>query len=437
MRIALSLLLVGSLATLHADDWPHWRGPGKSGISSERGLPEKWSDTENVAWKARLDGLGISSPVVSGDLVFITSQMGNGEVRQGPRLMQAGNAADAGERSLGAGPAKGDGKVTFLVSAFNRRTGAPAWRYDLPAEGPLPSVHDKHNLASPSPVTDGQRVYAWFATGQLAAVDFSGKLAWKTNLGATYGAFEINWGHGSSPTIHRDLLILICYHETQSYLLALDTRTGAVRWKVDADKGVTSYSTPLVVEANGKAEIIVNSSIGVSGHDLATGARLWHIDETNRFPIPMPLFQNGLVYASRGYRSSPFMAVRPGGSGNVAGSHVAWRAPSGAPYVSSLVFYDNLIYMVGDVGVLTVVDAATGERTHQERIGGVYSASPVAGDGKIYLLSEDGETIVVGAARTPKILARNRISARQLASPAVAGGRLFIRSDDVLYAIGK
>jgi len=437
MRIALALLLIGSLATLHADDWPHWRGPDKSGISSERALPERWSDTENVAWKAKLDGLGISSPIVSGDLVFVTSQQGNGEVRQGPRLMQAGNAAEAGERPLTAGPAKGDGKVNFLLSAFNRGTGAATWRFELPAEGPLPSVHDKHNLASPSPVTDGQRVYAWFATGQIAAVDVAGKLAWKTNLGATYGAFEINWGHGSSPTIHRDLLILICYHETQSYLLALDTRTGAVRWKVDADKGVTSYSTPLVIEANGKAEIIVNSSIGVSGHDLATGARLWHIDETNRFPIPMPLFQNGLIYASRGYRSSPFMAVRPGGSGNVAGSHVAWRAPSGAPYVSSLVYYDNLIYMVGDVGVLTVVDAATGERTHQERIGGVYSASPVAGDGKIYLLSEDGETIVVAAGRTPRILARNRISARQLASPAVSGGRLFIRSDDALYAIGK
>ena len=131
------------------------------------------------------------------------------------------------------------------------------------------------------------------------------------------------------------------------------------------------------------------------------------------------------------------MAVKPGGRGNVAGSHVAWRAPSGAPYVSSLVYYDNLIYMVGDVGVLTVVDAATGDRVHQERIGGVYSASPVAGDGKIYLLSEDGETIVVAAGRTPRILARNRLSARQLASPAIAGGRLFIRSDDALYAIGK
>ena len=438
MRIPVTLLMVGGLAALvHADDWPNWRGPASSGITSERGLPERWSDAENIAWKAPLDGLGISSPIVSGDLVVVTAQRGSGEVRPGPRLMQGGDATTAGERPLGGGPAKGDGRVTFLVSAFDRRAGTRAWQFELPAEQPLPSVHEKHNLASPSPVTDGQRVYAWFATGQIAAVDRSGMLVWKKHLGADYGPFEINWGHGSSPTVFRDLLILICYHESQSYLLALDTRTGAVRWKVDALAGVTSYSTPLVIEAGGKAEVIVNSSTGVSGHDLGTGARLWHIEEANRFPIPMPLFQNGLIYASRGYRSSPFMAVRPGGRGDVAGSHVAWRAPSGAPYVSSLVYYDNLIYMVGDVGVLTVVDAATGERVHQERIGGVYSASPVAGDGKVYLLSEDGETIVVAAGRTPRILARNRLAARQLASPAIAGGRLFIRSDDALYAIGK
>jgi outer membrane protein assembly factor BamB len=434
---SLVALVVSLSALVRADDWPHWRGPLISGVSSERGLPERWSDTENVAWKAPLDGLGISSPIVWRDRVFVTSQRGNGVVRQGPRLVQSGNAADAGERPLGAGETKGDGQVTFLVSAFEKASGTRVWQYELPGEAPLPSVHDKHNLASSSPVTDGQRIYAWFATGQLAAIDLTGKLVWKTNLGATYGPFEINWGHGSSPTVYQDTLILVCYHESQSYLLALDARTGRVRWKVDAESGTTSYSTPLVVQSGSRTEIVVNSSAGVSGHDFATGARLWHIEESNRFPIPMPLFENGLIFTSRGYRSSPFMAVRPGGQGNVAGSHVVWRAPSGAPYVSSLVHYQGLIYMVGDVGVLTVTDAKDGTRTHQERIGGVYSASPVAGDGKIYLLSEDGETIVVGAGRSPKILARNRLTARQLASPAVSGGRLFIRSDNSLYAIGK
>jgi outer membrane protein assembly factor BamB len=286
-------------------------------------------------------------------------------------------------------------------------------------------------------VTDGERVYAWSATGQIAALDLAGKLLWTKHLGAEYGPFEIDWAHGSSPVVYRDMLILLCYHDRASYLLALDSRTGAVRWKANAPAGVTSYSTPLVVETGKTAEIVVNSSIGVSGHDLSTGARLWHVEDANRFPIPTPLFHDGVIYTSRGYRSSPFMAIRPGGTGNVATSHVAWKVPSGAPYVSSLVHDDGLIYMVGDVGVLTVVDARTGARVHQERIGGVYSASPVAGDGKVYLVSEDGETIVLEAGRTPRIVARNRLSARQLASPAIALGRLFIRSDAALYAIGK
>ena len=440
MRKSLtSVAVLFALLMVHvqADDWPQWRGPSATGVSPEQGLPVRWSDTENVAWKAPLTGLGISSPIVSGDRVFVTSQGGNGDVRPGPRLVQSGNAAEAGERPLGGLLAKRDGKVVFLVSAFDRASGRRAWQYELPAEGPLPSVHEKHNLASPSPTADGERVYAWFATGQIAAIDHSGKLVWKKHLGAEYGPFEINWGHGSSPVIYKDQLILLCYHEPRSYLLSLDARSGAVRWKVDATPGVTSYSTPLVVEAGGKSEIIVNSSTGVSGHDLATGQRLWHVEEPNRFPIPMPLFHDGMIYTSRGYRSSPFMAIRPGGKGNVAASHVAWKVPSGAPYVSSILHYDGIIYMTGDVGVLTVVDAKTGERLHQERLGGVYSASPVAGDGKVYLVSEDGETIVLAAGRAPKVLARNRLSARQLASPAISGGRLFIRADDALYAIAK
>ena len=434
---SVALLCALLLVQLQADDWPQWRGPQASGVSPEQGLPVRWSDTENVAWKAPLTGLGISSPIVFGDRVFVTSQAGNGQVRPGPRLVQSGNAADAGERPLGGSIAKEGGKVVFLLSAFDRASGRRAWQVELPAEGPLPSVHEKHNLASPSPTADSERVYAWFATGQIAAIDHSGKLVWKKHLGAEYGPFEINWGHGSSPVVHKDQLILLCYHEPRSYLLSLDARTGAVKWKVDAPAGVTSYSTPLVVEAGGRSEIVVNSSTGVSGHDLATGQRLWHVEETNRFPIPMPLFHDGMIYTSRGYRSSPFMAIKPGGKGNVAASHVTWKVPSGAPYVSSILHYDGFIYMTGDVGVLTVVDAKTGERVHQERLGGVYSASPVAGDGKVYLASEDGETIVLAAGRAPKILARNRLSARQLASPAISGGRLFIRSDDALYAISR
>jgi len=439
MRLTISFVvaLAASAVVTHADDWPHWRGPLASGVSAETGLPSRWSETDGIAWKSPIRGLGISSPIVSGNLVFVTSQAGTGQARPGPRLVQSGNPLDAGERPLGAGPTAGDGKVVFLITAFDRATGRRAWEHELAAEGGLQPVHEKHNLASPSPVTDGQRVYAWFGTGQIAAVDLAGKLVWKKHLGVEYGAFDINWGHASSPVIYRDLLVLLCYHDNASYLVALDSRTGALRWKVDAAKGVTSYSTPLVVDAGGRAEIIVNSSIGVSGHDAVTGARLWHFEEANRFPIPSPLVHDGVIYLSRGYRSSPFMALRPGGKGDLAPNQLVWKVESGAPYISSLVYYDGLIYMVGDVGVLTVVDAKTGARVYQERIGGVYSASPVAADGKIYLLSEDGEAIVISAGRTPTIVARNKLDARQLASPAVAGGRLFVRSDDALYAIGK
>jgi len=437
-RLVICAAMFGLFSpVLIAENWPHWRGPSASGVSGEQQLPDRWSDTENVAWKARLTGVGISSPIVWGDLVFVTSQVGSGEVRPGPRLVQSGNPLDAGEKPLVSGPVVDEGKVAFLVSAFDRRSGREIWKFELPAEGPLPSVHEKHNLASPSPVSDGQRVYAWFATGQIAAIDLAGKLVWKKHLGATYGPFQINWGHGSSPVVYKDRLILLCYHERASYLLSLDSRTGDVQWKADAPAGVTSYSTPLVVETGGKAEVVVNSSVGVAGHDLSTGQQRWYIEEANRFPIPTPVAHDGIIYTSRGYRSSPFMAIRPGGQGNVAASHVAWRVPSGAPYISSLVYYDGLIYMTGDVGVLTVSDARTGERVYQERVGGVYTASPVAGDGKIYLPSEDGETIVLAAGRTPRILARNRLNARQLASPAIAGGRLFIRSDDALFAVGK
>lgn len=434
----LAILLAVSVGVVHAQNWPHWRGPSASGVSAETGLPTRWSNTEGIAWKASIRGLGVSSPIVWGDRVFVTSQVGSAGSRQGPRLAQGADGAGA-ERSLGGALATASaGGVTFLVTSFDRATGNKLWESPITAEGTLPSVHDKHNLASASPVTDGERVYAWFGSGQLVALDMNGKTVWTRSLGTDYGAFEINWGHASSPTLHNGALFLICYHDRASYLLSVDARTGAVRWKRDQAAGVTSYSTPLVVaDGAGAFEVVVNSSVGIAGHSAATGELLWRFDEDNRFPVPTPAVHDGIIYASRGYRSSPFMAIKPGGKGDITKSHVVWRVASGAPYISSLVHYDGLIYMVGDVGVLTVTDAKTGERVHQERIGGVYSASPVAADGKIYLASEDGETIVVAAGRTPTVLARNRIDARQLASPAISGGRLFIRSDDVLYAIGK
>jgi outer membrane protein assembly factor BamB len=370
----------------------------------------------------------------------VTSQIGSGRSNPGPRLYESGDSAAQGERALGSGlPGSGRSSddVVFLVTAIDRATGRGLWEYEVEAEGRLTAVHEKHNLASSSPVTDGERVYAWFGNGQIVALDMNGDLVWERSLGTEYGPFSINWGHGSSPTIYNGTVILLCYHETSSYMLGLDGKTGQNTWKVDSPGGAVSYSTPLVVEGPDSAEIVVNSSSGMAGHDIATGRQLWQVQESNRFPIPMPIENDGVIYASRGYRSGPFMAIRPGGRGDVSDSHVLWRVGTGAPYVASLVYYDGLVYMVGDVGIVTVSDAETGKRVWQERIGGVFSASPVAADGKIYLVAEGGDTVVLAAGPTPRVIARNTLNARQVASPAISGGRLFIRSDNTLYAIGQ
>jgi outer membrane protein assembly factor BamB len=305
------------------------------------------------------------------------------------------------------------------------------------AVGPLPGVHDKHNLASPSPVTDGQMIYAWFGTGQVAALDMTGRVVWERHLGKEISPFDINWGHASSPTLYQDLLILLCDHSPASYLLAVDKRTGKDRWKTDRGRGRSSYTTPFVVDAASGPELIVNSSERVDAYDPKTGAFLWHVGGPNQFPIPAPTFHDGVVYMSRGYRSGPYMAVRPGGRGDVSSSHIVWQVNTGAPYISSLVYDAGLLYMANDVGAITVIDASTGNKVWQERVDGIFSASPVAADGKIYFVSETGETIVLRSGREPRIIARNDIGERLMASPAISNGQIFLRGDGRLVAIGR
>jgi len=307
----------------------------------------------------------------------------------------------------------------------------------MEATGTLPGVHDKHNLASPSPVTDGQMVYAWFGTGQIVALDMTGKVAWQRHLGQEIAPFEINWGHASSPTLYGDTVLLLCDHAQASYLLAVDKKTGKERWRADRGKGRMSYTTPFVVESPTGPELIVNSSQRVDAYDPRTGAFLWHVGGSNQFPIPAPTFHDGVLYMTRGYRSGPYMAVRPGGRGDISSSHVVWEVPTGAPYISSLVYHEGILYMASDVGAVTAIDAATGKRIWQQRVDGIFSASPVAADGKVYFVSETGETIVLKAGRQAEVLARNDVGERLIASPAISNGQIFLRSDDRLFAIGK
>jgi outer membrane protein assembly factor BamB len=436
---ALLFWLAAAGVTLPGADWPHWRGPAASGVAGGESLPVQWSAAQNVAWKAALTGAGVSTPIVSGDRVFVTSQIGAGVRREGnhPRLVQGADAATQGERPLDAGKAAAEsGKTFFVVESFSRADGRRLWERRIEAEGALTPVHDKHNLASPSPVTDGTRVYAWFGTGQIVSLNRDGSVAWQRHLGQEIAPFDIQWGHSSSPVLYGDLLILLCDHASASYILALDKQTGKERWKADRGKGRSSYSTPLVIEGAFGAELIVNSSERVDAYDPKTGKFLWHAGDSNRFPIPSPVFHDGVIYASRGYRSGPYMALRPGGTGDVTGTRTVWSAATGAPYVSSLLYYEGVIYMANDVGVLTAIDAATGTRLWQERVDGVFSASPIAGGGHIYFVSENGDTVVVKAGRTPQIVGRNALGERAVASPAASNGRIFIRTDSHLFCIG-
>jgi outer membrane protein assembly factor BamB len=412
---------------VRADNWPHWRGPSADGISTETNIPVEWDGAKNIRWKTPLSGLGTSTPIVWKDRIFVTTQAGDGPYEQ--RGRDFANASVA--RKTGAADV-----VRFAVHAYARADGKRLWEYVIDADGPLQPVHMKHNLASPSVVTDGKLLYAWVGTGQLAALDLDGKVVWKRHIGKEYSPFEILWGHGSSPTLYKDSLILLCDHQTAAYILSLDKRTGKQLWKIDRGKDRRSYSTPFVVAGPKGDELIINSSARIDAFDPSTGEPLWHVGEDNRVPVPTPVFHNGVIYATRGYSSGPYMAIRPGGRGDVSGTHVNWLVKTGAPYVSSILYYRGLLYMVNETGIAGAVDASDGKTLWRERLGGVFSASPVAADGKVYLINEGGEAFVLEAGRELKILKRNKFEERTLASPAISDGQIFLRTDEHLVAIG-
>ena len=439
---AVVLLTIGLAPNLGAD-WPQWRGPDATGIARDA-APFEWKSDVNIAWRAEIGGLGVSSPIVSGNKVIVTSQTGFGPFRSGSHPTLPGGAI--AHQPLGGSRQEGAGGLRFLIEAFDRASGSTLWTHTVTARGPLQSVHEKANLASSSPITDGERVYVVFGTGQTVALTMDGNEVWSRHLGEEYGRFTIVWGHASSPVVYQDLLILQCDHSSDrfldgdqasgAYLVALDTRTGEERWKVERGPDLFSYSTPFVVPGPDGDELVLNSSQRVDAYDPGTGEHLWHTGGPNLFPVPVATYGDGAVYTSRGTPSGPYMKIRPGGRGDVTETHVDWRIPTGAPYVSSLLYYDGLLYMANGGGIFTCVDAATGERVWRERFGGAYSASPLAADGRIYFFSETGETIVLASGRDPVVLARNDLATRVIASPAISDGQIFVRTDRHLVAIG-
>jgi outer membrane protein assembly factor BamB len=438
----LALMTLSALAA-YAGNWPQWRGPSGDGISEGSDLPVRWSSTENIRWKASLEGLGASSPVIWENTLFVTSQKGRVPVPQAnyPQLARDDQALAVKEKPIGGSDAPGTGgepgDVQLVVEAFRVSDGNRLWMFSTPATGELPELHEKHNLATPTPATDGEHVFAWFGTGQILALDMQGKLVWSRHLGREYSPFTTRWGHGSSPTLYRDTILLLCDHTGESYLLALDKNTGKERWKAERGRDHISHATPLVIHTSSRDELIINSSERIDAYDPSNGALLWYAGKWRQTPVPTPVFHNGILFLSRGYRNSDFLALSPGGEGDVTSQNILWRSSGGASYVPSILYYEDLLYVTNEVGVVTCAEAATGKTIWKKRLGGIFFASPVAGDGKVYIVGETGETFVLKAGREPVVLATNDLDERMIASPAISNGRIFLRSDRNVFCIGK
>ena len=426
--IALAVVpLLATAAPVTAQHWPQWRGPDGLGVSADTDIATRWGPDENIAWRAPLAGLGTSTPVIWGDRIFLTSQLGTGPIdERGAQFPGTRRAASCG---------RADG-VTLVVQAFRREDGQLAWEHRLTADGHLPAVHRNHNFATPSVVTDGDRLFAWFGTGQLVALDLEGHKLWSRHIGQDYAPFDVLWGHGSSPQLYEDLLILQCDHPAAAYLLALDTATGEERWMVDRGPLLRAYSTPLVVATDDGDQLIVNSSRWIDAYDPRTGQTRWRAGSTVELATGMPVYDDGVIYSTRGYSSGPYLSVETGGRGDVSETHVRWRHATRAPYVSSMLLYRGLLYMATENGILTITDPDTGDPVARTRLNGVYIASPVAADGHVYVLNEDGETVVLEAGPDARVVSRNALGERALASPAIAHGRIYIRTDQHLFAIG-
>jgi outer membrane protein assembly factor BamB len=414
----IASLLVGVLmaaapaSTATADNWPHWRGPAATGASEEKGLPARWSETENVAWKLPMPARSGSTPIVWERHVFLSV---------------------------------GEGDELWLW-AVDRDAGTVLWKKKLGAEN---VVTRKQNMSSPSPVTDGERVWVLTGTGVVKAFDFAGAELWTRDLVAEHGKFGLNWGYASSPLLLDDLLVVQVLHgmktDDPSYLVGLDGATGATRWRVERPtdakmESPDAYTTPARLETAAGTQIVVSGGNYVTGHDPKTGRELWRGGGLNPSDAPMyrvvasPVVSGGLIYVPS--RVSPFLVFRAGGAGDVTASHVAWSIERG-PDVPTPATDGELLYVLRDQGTLSCYQAKTGEPlwVDQRVATGTYSASPVIADGKVYVTNEEGVTTVVRAGPRFEILAENRLDGYTLSSIAVSGGRLFVRTEQSLYCI--
>jgi outer membrane protein assembly factor BamB len=407
--LGLSLLSLSINATVQAENWPQWRGPRANGVSEEKGLPTEWSDTRNVKWKVPLFGAGVSAPVVWGDAVLLTASDG----REQDRLH---------------------------VLCYHRQDGRLLWHTRLfGSVSDTQSMFAPGGMAVPTVATNGKEILALFGTGDLACLDFGGKPLWIRSLAQEYGPFMNRWGMSSSPILHEDLAIVQVDHWSQSYLLAVEVRSGKNRWKTDRDAAV-NWTTPVIARVKDRMQIICLGSYKAKGYDAATGTELWSVHGLQMQCIPSPVVVDDLLLAVSG-RKGNSLAIRldDKGRGDLTGSHVLWKNHRGAPNIPSPICVGNLYFLVDDNGIATCLEVTSGDVLWQERLKGKgqYRASLVTADGKIYCTSLDGDVTVLKVSEKFEILSTNRMGESIIASPAISNGEIFLRGDKHLFCIGK
>ena len=439
IRIPLGIALISSLAwlstTVGATNWPQWRGPGGMGISTEKNLPVEWSATKNIKWKTPIAGRAHSSPVVWGNKLFLTTAI-EGPVVPGARAVKHmdGDKEFLHPDSIGA-----DRKHTFKVICLNASNGKVLWEQTAFEGTPYDNRHRKSSFAASTPATDGKMVYAFFGTEGLYAYDMNGKLQWKADLGKLG---TVGMGTGTSPILHQDFVILQCDEENgaASFIVAVDKKTGKEAWRTPR-KVQVSWATPILVTTAKRSELITSGTEAVIAYDPATGKELWRHKGVESNAIPSPVANQEMVFISAGFPAKIAMAIRLGQSGDLTGSaNVAWKYAKGTAYVPSPILYGDYLYLTTDRGILTCLDAKTGEVKYEGGripIPATFTASPVAFDGKILLTSEDGDTFIVKAGPKHEILGTNSVGEPVYASPAISDRKIFIRAENNIYCIGS
>lgn len=415
VRCCLSLLFAAIAAHTNADDWPAFRGPTGQGHVAEPNLPLTWSATQNVAWSVDVPAAGWSSPIVWGDRVFLTG------------------TTEGGVNCHVLCYTTADGKLLWDREVFRQEAGRK---------------EDQNSYATPTPVTDGKHVYAVFAAGGIASVDFDGNVAW-TNQSDVH--FYSKHGLGASPILHDDLLIMPFDGSSPgpdlkvgwlipwdgSFVLALDKATGKQRWRTTRGQSRQSHITPMIQTVDGHPQLLSAGGDVVQGMEPATGKILWWVKSRGEGVVPSFAYGDGLLFTSSGFEASTVRAIRPGGSGDVTASAIAWESRRNVPLLPSLTYADHLVFCLKETGICAALDAKTGDVVWQQRLEGKFSASPLVVGDKLYCLAEDGSTTALAIGHEFKQLAHNPLDTPGLfkASPAVSNAHLFIRGEKKLFCI--